>query len=89
MKFGVKLGWSLASVGFDGKFIDVSVDFVGWGYFFYFDKGKLIVKVDPIVTPGLTISIDFGAIIEEIIRFGDWRILHGKEKNLLFYFGNI
>lgn len=65
-EFGFRLDGNLLSVGYDGKYIDASVDFFGWGYFFYFDKGKSHVKIDPILTLEFTVSIDFGQIINDI-----------------------
>ena len=70
-EFGFRLGGNLLSVGYDGKYIDASVDFVGWGYFLYFDNGELQVKADPLLIPGFAVSIDFGLIVKDMFGW-EW-----------------
>jgi hypothetical protein len=62
-KYGVELGGSVGILGYDGRFIDVQVDFLTIKFFFIYEDGKL--KIDPgfgLIDFG--ISIDIAAIID-------------------------
>ena len=62
-KYGVELGGSVGRLGYDGRFIDVQVDFLTAKFFFIYEDGKL--KIDPgFGWVDFGISIDIGAIIE-------------------------
>ena len=65
----ILIGANLVSIGYDGKFIDVSADFLRVGAFASFENGKVKIKADPPGTPGLSISFDFGAILTEFLNF--------------------
>ena len=62
-KYGVELGGSVGRLGYDGRFIDVQVDFLTAKFFFIYEDGKL--KIDPgFGWVDFGISIDIAAIIE-------------------------
>lgn len=62
-KYGVELGGSVGRIGYDGKFIDVQVDFLTAKFFFIYENGKL--KIDPgFGWVDFGISVDIAAIIE-------------------------
>ena len=62
-KYGVELGGSVGRLGYDGRFIDVQVDFLTAKFFFTYEDGKL--KIDPgFGWVDFGISIDIAAIIE-------------------------
>ncbi len=62
-KYGVTIGGSLGKIGYDGRFVDITIDFITAKFFASFEDGKL--KIDP----GFG-WIDFGISIDlsEIIR---------------------
>ena len=62
-KYGVELGGSVGRLGYDGRFIDVQVDFLTAKFFFIYEDGK--IKIDPgFGWVDFRISIDIAAIIE-------------------------
>ena len=65
-EYGIKFGANLISIGYKGKYIDVSMDLFGYGYLFYYKDGRLTVGADPLGTPGFTISIDIIEILKYI-----------------------
>ena len=65
-RLGVFADVYLFNVGYDGRYIDAGISFVGMGIIFGFENKKLKIKLDPPGTPGIEISIDFGQIIKDI-----------------------
>ena len=61
----------LFNVGYDGRYIDVGISFVGMGFIFGIENKKLKIKLDLPGTPGIEISIDFGQIIKDIFGW-EW-----------------
>ena len=62
-KYGIELGGSVGRLGYDGKFIDVQVDFLTAKFFFIYEKGNL--KIDPgFGWIDFGISMDIPAIIK-------------------------
>ena len=62
-RIGVFADVYLFNVGYDGRYIDVGISFVGMGFIFGIENKKLKIKLDPPLIPGIEISIDFGQII--------------------------
>lgn len=65
-KYGVFADANVLSVGYDGRYIDAGISFIGMGFIFGIENKKLKIKLDPPGTPGIEISIDFGQIIKDI-----------------------
>ena len=69
MKFGVELGGSVGRLGYDGKFIDIQVDFLTAKFFCIYENGR--IKIDPgfgFVDFG--ISVDIVAVIKYLTGNG-------------------
>ena len=62
-KYGVELGGSVGRLGYDGRFIDVQVDFLTAKFFFIYGDGKLKIDLG-FGWVDFGISIDIVAIIE-------------------------
>ena len=58
----------LFNVGYDGRYIDASVPLVGVGFVLAWDKKtmKFRIKIDPLGSPGIDISIDIGQILKDV-----------------------
>lgn len=67
-KLGVFAEAYLFNVGYDGRYIDASVPLVGVGFVLAWDKKamKFRIKIDPLGSPGIDISIDIGQILKDV-----------------------
>ncbi len=70
-KYGVFADANVLSAGYDGRYIDAGVSFVGVGFILGFKNKKFIIKVDPPGFIGFEIAIDFGQIFKDIFGW-EW-----------------
>ena len=68
-KFGVFADANVLSAGYDGRYIDAGVSVVGVGFILGWEDKKFRFKFDPPGWFGVDISIDFGQIIKDILRW--------------------
>lgn len=70
-KFGLFADINLFDVGYDGRYIDIAISFVGIGCIFGVENKKIKFKLDFAGPPGIEISIDFGQIIKDLFGW-EW-----------------
>ena len=70
-KFGVFGDVNLLSNGYDGRYIDAEISFVGVGFIFGIENKKLRIKFDLPLVPGFEIAIDFGQMIKDFFGW-EW-----------------
>ena len=70
-KYGIFADANVLSAGYDGRYIDAGISFVGVGFVFGFENKKFRFKIDPPGFFGFEIAIDFGQILKDLFGW-EW-----------------